>query len=315
MPTHVSKAKLIAAFAAIYFIWGSTYLFIKFAIETVPPFLVGAFRFIVAGVILYGWARMRTRIKPTRKQWVQGLILGVFLLGVGNGCVVWAQQYIASGLAALVVAIVPLMVVLIEWLRPGGVRPSAAALLGVLIGLGGMALLIGPSAFAGAGDVHAGGAIVLLIGSLSWSAATVFGKRASVPPSPPMASGIQLIGGALSLLAAGWLAGDFAELQWSDFTPKATLAMAYLALFGSIVAFSAYSWLLRVASPTKISTYAYVNPIVAMVLGWAVADEVMTPRTLIAAAIVLAGVMLITRRRLDQTEDEVAHPADLHVRR
>lgn len=298
MPTHVSKAKLIAAFAAIYIIWGSTYLFIKFSIETVPPFLVGAFRFIIAGTLLYTWARMRSSIKPTSKQWVQGLALGMVLLGVGNGCVVWAQQYIPSGIAALVVAIVPLMVVLIEWIRPGGLRPSAAALVGVIIGLAGMVLLIGPSAFLGAGDLHAGGALVLLAGSLSWSAATVFGKRASVPPSPPMASGIQLIGGGVFLITAGLLAGDFGRLEASDFTLKATLSLAYLTFFGSIVAFSAYSWLLRVAPPTKIATYAYVNPVVAMLLGWAVADESMTPRTLFAAAVVLAGVVLITRRRV-----------------
>ncbi len=297
MTAHVSRAKLIAAFAAIYFIWGSTYLFIKFAIESIPPFMVGALRFWLAAIILYVWARMSSGIKPGARHWRDGLVLGVFLLGVGNGCVVWAQQHIASGIAALIVAIVPLLVVLIEWLRPSGRRPATAALLGVLIGLAGMALLIGPSAFAGAGDVDPIGSLVLLIGSISWSAATVFGKRASVPPSPLLASAIQLFGGAMALTVVSVLTGEPGRIVLADVPLRGWLSIAYLTIFGSIVAFSAYSWLLRVASPTRISTYAYVNPIVAMLLGWAVAGEEMSARVLIAAAIVLAGVALITRRK------------------
>jgi drug/metabolite transporter (DMT)-like permease len=263
----------------------------------VPPFLVGAARFWTAGVILYAWARARSRIKPDRHHWRDGLVLGVFLLGVGNGCVVWSQQRVDSGLTALIVAIVPLLVVLIEWLRPGGKRPAAAALAGVLIGLGGMALLIGPSAFLGAGDIDPVAALVLLAGSLSWSLATVFGKRARVPASPPLASAIQLMGGALCLTIVAALAGEFGRVELADFGWQATLSIAYLTIFGSIIAFSAYSWLLRVSTPTKIATYAYVNPVVAMLLGWAVAGEEMSARVLLAAAIVLAGVVLITRKQ------------------
>jgi drug/metabolite transporter (DMT)-like permease len=297
MPAHASRPKLIAAFAAIYFIWGSTYLFIKFAIESIPPFMVGALRFWLAAIVLYAWARIRSGIKPQGKHWRHGLVLGVFLLGIGNGCVVWSQQRVPSGITALIVAIVPLLVVLIEWLRPSGRRPSAAALLGVLIGLAGMALLIGPSAFLGAGDIDPLASLVLLVGSVSWSAATVFGKRASVPPLPLLASAIQLFGGALALTAASLVTGELARMQPADVPLRAWLSIGYLTIFGSVVAFSAYSWLLRVASPTRISTYAYVNPIVAMLLGWAVAGEEMSARVLVAAGIVLAGVMLITRRR------------------
>jgi drug/metabolite transporter (DMT)-like permease len=297
MTAHVSRAKLLAAFAAIYFVWGSTYLAIKFAIESIPPFMVGASRFVLAGALLYAWARLSSGIKPEKKHWRDGIILGVFLLGVGNGCVVWAQQHIPSGITALVVAIVPLLVVLIEWLRPGGRRPSGAAMLGVVIGLGGMALLIGPSAFLGAGDIDPLGALVLFIGSLSWSAATVFGKRASVPASPLLASAIQLLGGAICLVLASVIAGEPARVQLAEVSARAMLSVLYLTIFGSIVAYSAYSWLLRVASPTRIATYAYVNPIVAMFLGWLLAGEEMTARVLIAAAIVLAGVALITRRK------------------
>ena len=296
MTPHVPKAKLLAAFAAIYFIWGSTYLAIRFAIQTIPPFMSGGARFLIAGSLLYGWTRLRTGIKPTREQWLHALILGTFLLGVGNGCVVWAQQYIASGLAALVVAIVPLLVVLIEWLRPGGRRPSGAAAAGVVIGLAGMALLIGPSAVMGSKDINPIAALVLLIGSISWSMATVFGKRASVPEHPPMASAMQLLGGGVALSIVSVLAGDLQRVDLAGVAWQSYTALAYLVIFGSIVAFSAYSWLLRVAAPAKIATYAYVNPVVAMILGWAVAGEQLTARTLVAAGIVLAGVVLITRR-------------------
>ncbi|HET9440406.1 MAG TPA: EamA family transporter [Longimicrobiales bacterium] len=296
MTAHVSRAKLFAAFAAIYIIWGSTYLAIKFAVQSIPPFMVGATRFLVAGAVLYGWARWQSGLRPTRKQWIDGLVLGVFLLGVGNGCVVWAQQRTPSGITALIVAIVPLLVVLIDWWRPGGKNPGAAAIVGVVIGLAGMALLIGPSAVLGAGDIAPIAALVLLAGSLSWSAATVFGKRASVPPAPLLAAAIQLLGGALSLTIVSLVAGELARVQPAEIPLRATLSVLYLIVFGSIIAFSAYSWLLRVAQPAKISTYAYVNPIVAMFLGWAFAGEELTARVLMAAAIVLTGVALITRR-------------------
>jgi drug/metabolite transporter (DMT)-like permease len=297
MTAHVSRAKLLAAFAAIYFIWGSTYLFIKFAIEDIPPFMVGAMRFWLAALLLYTWARLQSGIKPEGKHWRDGLILGVFLLGAGNGCVVWAQQHVPSGITALIVAIVPLLVVLVEWLRPHGKKPSGAALVGVLIGLGGIALLIGPSAFLGAGDIDPAASLVLLFGSLSWSVATVYAKRASVPPSPPLASAIQLFGGAVTLTVMALIAGEPGRAELGQVSTRAWMSIAYLTIFGSIIAYSAYSWLMRVASPTRVSTYAYVNPIVAMLLGWAVAGEEMSARVLIAAAIVLAGVALITRKR------------------
>jgi drug/metabolite transporter (DMT)-like permease len=298
MTAHVSRAKLIAAFAAIYIIWGSTYLAIRFAVESIPPFMVGASRFLIAGSILYAWARLQSGVQPTRTHWRDGLILGTFLLGVGNGCVVWAQQDTPSGLTALIVAIVPLLVVLIDWLRPQGKYPGAGAIIGVVLGLIGMALLIGPSALLGAGDIKPAAALVLLLGSLSWSAATVFGRRASVPPAPLLASAIQLLGGGISLTIASLIAGEWTRLVPADIPLRSGLSVLYLVVFGSIIAYSAYSWLLRVASPTKIATYAYVNPVVAMFLGWAFAGEQLEMRVLIAAAIVLAGVALITRRRV-----------------
>jgi drug/metabolite transporter (DMT)-like permease len=288
-----SKAKLIAAFMAIYIIWGSTYLAIKYAVATMPPFAMAATRFLVAGGILYVWARLRSDVETRRVHWLHAMGLGVLLLCGGNGAVVWAQQHVPSGIAALVVAVVPLWVVLLDWLRPGGQRPHRLTLIGVIAGLAGMALLIGPGALGG-GEIEALPAFVLLCGSLSWSAATVFGKRAKVPGYPPLTSAMQLLGGGLALAIVSIVAGEPGNIDPSSFSWQAIVSLGYLIVFGSIVAFSAYSWLLRVAPPARIATYAYVNPVVAILLGWAIADERLTGRTMLAAAVILGGVALIT---------------------
>ncbi|MGQ0815436.1 MAG: EamA family transporter [Gemmatimonadota bacterium] len=288
-----SKAKLIAAFAAIYVIWGSTYLAIKFAIETMPPFAMAAARFLIAGALLYMWARVRSNVRAQRVHWLHAIGLGALLLCGGNGAVVWAQQHIPSGVAALVVAIVPLWVVLLDWLRPGGERPHGLTMLGIIVGLAGMALLIGPNTF-GARDLDPLAALVWLGGSLSWSIATVFGRKAAVPGYPPLTAAMQLLGGGACLVIVSLLAGEPAQLDPAAFSWQAIVSLGYLIVFGSIIAFSAYSWLLRVAAPARIATYAYVNPVVAMLLGWALADEKLTPRTLMAAAVILGGVALIT---------------------
>lgn len=290
---QASRTKLVAAFAAIYIIWGSTYLGIKYAIQTMPPFTMAATRFLVAGALLYGWARLRSDVRTKPVHWLHAFILGALLLCAGAASVVWATERMASGLVALIVAIVPLWVVLIDWLRPGGVRPHGATMAGVLIGLAGMVLLIGPSTIE-SGDVHLPATLALLAGSLSWSFGTVFGRRAVVPGYPPITSAMQLLGGGSCLAIFAVVAGEPARLHPSDFSWQSIVALAYLIIFGSIVAFSAYSWLLRVAKPARIATYAYVNPVVAMFLGWIALGERLTLRTLGAAVVILAGVALIT---------------------
>lgn len=288
---HPSRAKIIAAYAAIYIIWGSTYLFIKYAIATIPSFSLGAARFTVAGLALFAWALLRSDVRPNALQWKHALIMGFLMLGIGNGAVVWAEHRVPSGITALIVAIVPLFVVLVDWIRPGGVRPHARVLIGVLIGLAGLAMLIGPG-LTGGGEVDIMGALVLLFGSLTWSIGTVFGKHASVTKYPPLNSAMQLMSGALSLIVFSLVAGE--HFQPSHIDTMGWISLLYLATFGSIIAFSAYSWLMRVSNPAMISTYAYVNPVVAMLLGWLFADERLSVRTLVAAAIVLAGVAMIT---------------------
>jgi drug/metabolite transporter (DMT)-like permease len=292
-PAQATRAKVIAAFGAIYIIWGSTYLAIKIAIETMPPFSLGALRFLIAGSLLYVWARWRSKVRTRPVHWLHAFILGTLMLGVGNGAVVWSELRVPSGIAALIVAIVPLWVVLLDWLRPGGHRPHGAVMIGVMIGLIGMALLMWPSS-SGRGEIDPLAIGVLMVGSLTWSIGTVFGRRAAVPGYPPLTSSMQLLGGGVCLTLVSMVAGEPARMTAAVFTGQAIVALAYLVVLGSIVAFSAYSWLMRVAPPARIATYAYVNPVVAMVLGWALAHEKLTARTLGAAAVILVGVALIT---------------------
>jgi len=244
--------------------------------------------------VLFAWARARTDVQIKPVHWRDAFIIGLLMLTIGNGAVVWSELRVSSGLAALVVSIVPLWVVMLEWLRPGGGRPHGLTLVGVLLGLAGMVLLIGPGAFKSSGDVDPLAALVLVIGSMTWSVATVFGKRAAVPGYPPLTSAMQLLGGGIGLVIVAIIAGEPARLQRSDFTPQAVLAVLYLATFGSIIAFSAYSWLLRVAQPARISTYAYVNPVVAVFLGWLILHERVDGYIAAGSAVVIASVILVT---------------------
>jgi drug/metabolite transporter (DMT)-like permease len=293
-PAQASRARLLAAFGAIYFIWGSTYLAIKIAIRSIPPFSLGASRFLIAGLLLYAFARLHRKVATRPVHWLHAFILGALMLGVGNAAVVWASGRMPSGLVALVVAVVPLFVVLIDWLRPHGTRPHGVVMVGVLVGLVGMALLVWPSLFGNAHDVQLGPLLVLLFGSVAWSLGTVFGRNAKVPGYPPLTSAMQLLGGGLLLTLIALVAGESTRFRPAEFSWQGVAALAYLIIFGSIVAFSAYSWLLRVANPARIATYAYVNPVVAIFLGWLVVDEKLTLRTIVAAGVILGGVALIT---------------------
>lgn len=287
--------QLFAAFAAVYLIWGSTYLAIRFAIETLPPFLMSGVRFLVAGVMMIAWARSRGASWPTRLQWRSAAIVGTLLLAGGNGGVTWGEQFVPSGLTALMIATVPLWVVVLDWLRPGGRRPAPAVFVGVGLGLAGLALLVGPGQLGGA--VHPVGAAVVLLAALLWSVGTVYGNRADLPDAPLMASGVEMFSGALVLVAAGLITGETARLALPAVTLRSWLSMLYLIVFGSLVGFTCYSWLIRNAPPAQTATYAYVNPIVAVFLGWALADEVLTGRMLVGAVVTVLGVAIITAFR------------------
>ena len=288
-----SKAKLALAFAALYTIWGSTYLAIKFAVETIPPFLMSSGRFIVSGVILYSWSRWRGRPSPTRSQWKDAAIVGTLLLAGGNGAVGWAEQRVPSGITALLVASVTLWIVLIDWARPHGRRPSLVVASGLLTGLLGVGVLAAPQ-FGGATQGTGAGAIVLILGSISWAAGSIYSRQSDRPTSALMSTALQMIVGSASLLVLGVVFGELPRLDLGAVTMKSFLGWAYLVTFGGLVGFTAYAYVLRETTPAKATTYAYVNPVVAVLLGWAFANEPITMRTIVAAGIILAGVAMIS---------------------
>lgn len=292
-PTGTRQASMLhiaIALGAVYVIWGSTYLAIRFAIETIPPFLMAGTRYLTAGILIYGWSRLRGAPRPTLIQWRSALILGAFLLLVGNGAVVWAEQHVDSGLAALLISTEPLWIVILVWLRTGRKRPDWRVIAGLVLGFVGLMLLVRP----GSGSINALGAGALVLASLSWAWGSIYGQRAPLPTSPLATTGMQMLSGGTLLFLTSALTGEFSRFAPAAVTAKSLLALGYLIVFGAIVAFTAYVWLLRVAPPVLVSTYAYVNPVVAVLLGWFFAGEPLTLKTVGAAAVILTGVALIS---------------------
>ena len=304
-----SRMRVASAFAAVYVLWGSTYLAIKFALESLPPFWMAGSRFLIAGALLYVWARRRGESKPTRIHWRSAVVVGGLLLMGGNGGVVFAEQRVPSGLAALLVATVPLWMVMLDGAGRGWRRPPLQVLLGIGLGLAGVALLVGPGRFAGGHGVDPLGAGVLLFGALCWATGSLYSRRAPLPPSPLLGTAMEMLGGGACLAVAGLLTGEWHRLDLAAASPRSLLAVAYLVIFGSLVGFTAYVWLLKVSTPPLVATYAYVNPVVAVFLGWAFAGEPVTARTLLAAAVIVGAVVLITtyRARPQRVTVEVKH--------
>ncbi len=289
------RARIALAFAAIYLVWGSTYLAIRYAIDSIPPFLMAGTRFVIAGGLLYGWSRLTGARRPSRAVWLATAVTGILMLAVGNGAVTWSEQRIPSGLAALLVASVALWMVLLEFLRRNGTRPTRLSILGLMLGFGGVALLVGPAALSNARDLDVLAALVLVGASLSWAAGSVYSRVLPRPESASVGSGMQMLAGGVVLLIIGASSGELGRVDLSAVTTRSALSLAYLVMFGSLVGFTAYAWLLRVCTPAAVATYAYVNPMVAMFLGWLIAGEEFGPRMIVAAAVILSGVALINR--------------------
>ncbi len=309
--THRRPLLVGAAFGAIYLVWGSTYLAIKIALESLPPFLLMGARSTVAGAALYLWARLRGAASPQRSRWRTGAIVGVLLFVGGHGGLAWSQQYVPSGVAALVVATIPIWMSLLEW-RRSGVAPLARVWLGLGLGVAGVALLADPSDAFGGRPVDAIGLVVLVACSLAWAIGSIHARHAPLPDDPGLSAGMALLAGGASLLVIAGLAGQVASLP--HVSARSAAALAYLIVLGSIVGFGAYVWLLRVSTPARVSTYAYVNPIVALTVGWAIAGEALSPRVLVAAAILLAGVAAIVSgpmRRADKVSSSKRESACL----
>jgi drug/metabolite transporter (DMT)-like permease len=290
-----SRLALTSAFAIIYLIWGSTFLAILFAIRTIPPFLMAGVRFLVAGSLVYAWARyVNGAAAPNRAQWRGAAAVGVLLLVGGNGLLVWSEQRVPSGVAALLVGTVPCFMALIDWLRPGGVLPSKHVVAGLFLGLVGLVWLVGPDALMGGGRADFIGATAVVLGSFSWAAGSIYSRHAATPASPFLSTPMQMLTGGAVLLLLSVVLGEPWAFDVHAVSLRSALGLLYLIVFGSIVAFSAYIWLLRVSTPARVSTYAYVNPVVAVLLGWALADEALTLRVGVAAAVIVSGVALIT---------------------
>ena len=282
---------------SVYVFWGGTYLAMRFAIETLPPFLMAGTRFLTAGLLLYGFARAAGNAAPSRVQWKNSGIAGALLLLGGNGSVVWAQQFVPSGMAAIVVATMPLWMSLFAWLLPGGVRPSLQVILGLLLGFVGIVVLMAGSSspVVSTGVSQWFGYAVLTFAAISWSLGSLFAHRASLPDSPWLAVAMQMIAGGALLWIAGIFSGEWVRLDFAHVSLRSLLAFSYLVVFGSMIGFSAYIWLMHATSPALASTYAYVNPVIAVLLGWALAGERFSATDGIAAAIIVASVIIITR--------------------
>ncbi len=296
-PATATASQVVLAFVAVYVIWGSTYLAIRWAEEGgLPPFLMAGARFVIAAALMFAWARRQGAALPAAADVRLGVVTGMMMLTAGNGTVVWSEQFVPSGRVALVVATVPVWMVLVDWARPGGHRPSALELAGLAIGLGGVAYLIGPEALAlGQGDARLLlGEVAALAGSASWGIGSLVARYGTGHATPAMRTTLQMATAGVVLSTVALLHGDWRSFDPAAVTAKAWWSFAYLVTFGSLIGFSAYVWLLRVVSPAKASTYAYVNPAVAVFLGWLLAGEPLTLRMLWASAIIIAGVALVT---------------------
>lgn len=292
------RAALFSAFGAVYLIWGSTYLAIRFAIETLPPFLMAGTRFLVAGSVLYAWCRSRGAPRPEPAHWKAASVSGFFMLFMGVGGVTWAEQIVPSGLAALVVATVPVWLTLMGWAGPDGTRPRLAEGAGIVLGLVGVALLVAPGeALLGGGGVDPLGGAVIVGASIAWAFGSLHSKSSAGPDSHLFGVALLMLAGGGWLMLAALAAGEFAAVSVPAVSTLSLFSLLYLIVFGSIVAFSAYVWLLKVATPAQVGTYAFVNPVVAVFLGWLLADEPVTPRTVLAACVIVVGVALTVWRR------------------
>jgi drug/metabolite transporter (DMT)-like permease len=295
-PAKPPTVKVVAALLSIYLIWGSTYLGIRVVVETIPPFLSAGFRFTLAGLALLIIVRARGAVIPARAEWKPAFIAGGFLLVGGNGLVSYAEQTVPSGITALLIAIVPLFVVLLEWAGPGRVRPTWGVVCGIALGLVGVAVLVDPTA-AGASGIDPVGAAILLVACFLWSIGTLYGGKAKMADPPLLAIGMQMFAGGLLLLATGAAVGELGRLNLTGISDRSAVAFAYLVLIGALIGFTSYLWLIRNVEPALATTYAFVNPVVAVLLGFWILAEPISDRTVIAAAVIIAGVAIITQAR------------------
>jgi drug/metabolite transporter (DMT)-like permease len=283
---------IVIAFAAIYLIWGSTYLAISIGIQSFPPLVLSAARHLTAGLILFPLLRWKTGIRPTPSQWRTAGITGLLLILMGNGGVCLSERTVPTGVAALIVALVSFWMVLLDWLRPGGLRPVPRVVASLILGFGGLAVLVGPAHLGGSQRVDLMGAGILVVSSFSWACGSIYSKHNDLPSSPMLSVAMQSLVGGTALWIASLLSGEVRDLHLAAISAHSWMALAYLIVFGSGAGFTAYVYLLKKTSAARVGTYPFVNPVVALVLGWVWAGEKITLRTGVAAAVILTAVLL-----------------------
>ena len=292
------KTKLWTALLALYIVWGSTYLAIRFAVETIPPFMHASIRFLISGLILFLWRRAAGDAMPTTSNWKSAAVVGILLLLGGNGLVALAEKNIPSGIAALVISTSPFWLVLFESLRAGGNKPNWQSILGLVIGFSGVFLLIGPAQITGSGQhFNTASVIMLLIAPFLWSLGSIYARGADMPKSTLLSTGMQMLAGSVSLFIVSVLTGELNGFSFGDVSMRSWWGLIYLITFGSLVGFVAYGWLLHNAPVSLTSTYAYVNPVVAVFLGWLLANEELNARIGVASAIIIGSVIFINWAR------------------
>jgi len=294
---HVARPpswKILLAFAIIYFVWGSTFLAIRVGVHQVPPFLLAAIRFFVAGLALYGWMRLQGTPAPSRREWAAASLLGTVIFVIDYGCLFWAEERVPSGIAAVVLATIPVFITLLEIIFLRTQRLTIRLSLALIVGICGVAVLVNHSFSLGEVPINRAGAIALLVAAFTWSVATILTRRLPLPASKPMSAAAQMLTGGAQLFVLAAVSGEFAGFDVQGVSWNAWFALVYLIIAGSIVGFTAYVWLLHYESPTKVGTYAYVNPVVAVILGYFLGGEAVGPRTLLGTLLVLISVITIT---------------------
>jgi drug/metabolite transporter (DMT)-like permease len=301
---------LLSAFAVVYIVWGSTYFAIRVAVESIPPFLMAGLRHLSVGLAFYPVFRRRSGEEPTLPQWRTAAITGCLLLFLGNGTVSWAERVVPSGIAALLVATVSLWMVLVDWLRPGGTRPPLRVMAGFVLGFAGMVLLVGPKHLGGSERVNPAGTLALLFASLAWALGSIYSKHHPMPASPLLGVAMQTLCGGSALCLVAIATGEVSGFHFSQISLRSWLALLYLVFFGSALGFSAYVYILRHSTATRVATYAFVNPVVALFLGWFLGAEPLSARTMLASAIILGAVLLVIKApHKDAMQADEAVPA------
>ena len=311
--TIAPRTMTLLCFASVYILWGSTYFAIRIGVESIPPYLMAGMRHLVVGLVFYPVMRLTTREKPTWAQWRTAFIVGCLLLGIGNGTVSWAEQTVPSGIAALLVATVSFWMVLVDWLRPGGVRPAPRVIASFLLGFAGMALLVGPKHLGNSERIDPVGALALMGASLAWASGSIFSRHHPHPRSPLLSMAMQALSGGTMLCLYAILSGGTRNFHFAQVTTRSWLGLLYLIVFGSALGFSAYVYLLKHSTAAHVATYAFVNPVVALFLGWFFAAEPLSLRTLLASAVILTAVILVItapHKTVQEAEEAVPAPGE-----